>query len=44
MRDLVIPAAEGYGGEGFGAWGIPAHAPLQFEIEVLAISDVEPAA
>ncbi len=37
VRLLEIPAAEGYGPGGFPAWGIPANATLQFEIEVLSM-------
>ena len=37
-RRLKIPAAEGYGANGFPAWGIPAGATLIFEIEILKIS------
>eukprot|EP01059_Diplonema_ambulator_P030714 TRINITY_DN5365_c0_g1_i2.p1 TRINITY_DN5365_c0_g1~~TRINITY_DN5365_c0_g1_i2.p1 ORF type:complete len:118 (+),score=26.13 TRINITY_DN5365_c0_g1_i2:52-405(+) len=38
-RNIVIPAAEGYGAGGFPAWGIPAGATLNFEIEVLSIDN-----
>ena len=38
VRNIVIPAAEGYGAGGFPAWGIPAGATLNFEIEVLKIN------
>jgi FKBP-type peptidyl-prolyl cis-trans isomerase len=37
VRLLEIPSAEGYGPGGFPAWGIPANATLQFEIEVLSM-------
>ena len=37
VRKLSIPADEGYGAGGFPAWGIPAGATLNFEIEVLEI-------
>eukprot|EP00035_Acanthoeca_spectabilis_P020244 m.431837 g.431837 ORF g.431837 m.431837 type:complete len:118 (+) comp17354_c0_seq1:81-434(+) len=36
-RELVIPAHEGYGANGFPAWGIPAGGTLNFTIEVLKI-------
>mmetsp|Transcript_18202 Transcript_18202/g.46580 ORF Transcript_18202/g.46580 Transcript_18202/m.46580 type:complete len:143 (+) Transcript_18202:31-459(+) len=35
VRKLSIPAEEGYGANGFPAWGIPPKATLLFEIEVL---------
>ena len=38
MRELSIPAAEGYKREGFPRWGIPPNAALQFTIEVLKIA------
>ena len=34
---LVIPADEGYGPNGFPAWGIPGGATLVFEIEVVSM-------
>jgi hypothetical protein len=37
VRKLRIPAAEGYGENGFPAWGIPPKAELEFELEVLSI-------
>ena len=37
VRQLTIPADEGYGANGFPAWGIPAGATLLFDIEVLKI-------
>eukprot|EP00444_Apocalathium_aciculiferum_P010288 CAMPEP_0183387330 /NCGR_PEP_ID=MMETSP0370-20130417/3116_1 /TAXON_ID=268820 /ORGANISM="Peridinium aciculiferum, Strain PAER-2" /LENGTH=155 /DNA_ID=CAMNT_0025565895 /DNA_START=77 /DNA_END=544 /DNA_ORIENTATION=- len=37
VRLLMIPAAEGYGANGFPAWGIPKNGDLSFEIEVLTI-------
>ncbi|EER14172.1 Peptidyl-prolyl isomerase FKBP12, putative [Perkinsus marinus ATCC 50983] len=37
VRQLVIPANEGYGAQGFPAWGIPPNGTLNFEIEVLKI-------
>ena len=37
VRELRIPAAEGYGENGFPAWGIPPKAELEFELEVLSI-------
>eukprot|EP00441_Pelagodinium_beii_P032778 CAMPEP_0197630114 /NCGR_PEP_ID=MMETSP1338-20131121/7705_1 /TAXON_ID=43686 ORGANISM="Pelagodinium beii, Strain RCC1491" /NCGR_SAMPLE_ID=MMETSP1338 /ASSEMBLY_ACC=CAM_ASM_000754 /LENGTH=112 /DNA_ID=CAMNT_0043201261 /DNA_START=197 /DNA_END=535 /DNA_ORIENTATION=+ len=36
-RKLVIPAAEGYGKDGFPAWGIPAGGTLEFTLECLEI-------
>eukprot|EP00658_Telonema_sp_P-2_P064322 TRINITY_DN5325_c0_g1_i6.p3 TRINITY_DN5325_c0_g1~~TRINITY_DN5325_c0_g1_i6.p3 ORF type:complete len:141 (+),score=19.14 TRINITY_DN5325_c0_g1_i6:229-651(+) len=36
-RRLDIPAGEGYGANGFPAWGIPPNGGLVFEIEVLSI-------
>ena len=36
-RKLKIPADEGYGAQGFPAWGIPPNGTLFFEIEVLEI-------
>uniref|UniRef100_A0A7S3AKN3 peptidylprolyl isomerase n=1 Tax=Haptolina ericina TaxID=156174 RepID=A0A7S3AKN3_9EUKA len=36
-RKLVIPADEGYGKQGFPAWGIPAGGTLEFTLEVLSI-------
>merc|ERR1719223_1086244 len=37
IRELSIPANEGYGANGFPAWGIPPNGGLKFEIEVLKI-------
>merc|ERR1711920_345572 len=37
-RQLIIPAAEGYGEEGFPAWRIPGGATLEFEIECTDIA------
>ena len=37
IRNLKIPAHEGYGQAGFPAWGIPPGGTLYFEIEVLKI-------
>lgn len=37
-RELVIPAAEGYGAGGFPAWGIPPGATLNFTLECLKIA------
>ncbi|KAF4708493.1 Peptidyl-prolyl cis-trans isomerase fkbp12, partial [Perkinsus olseni] len=37
VKQLVIPANEGYGAGGFPAWGIPPNGTLNFEIEVLNI-------
>ena len=36
-RELIIPAHEGYGADGFPAWGIPPGGTLNFTIEVLSI-------
>jgi peptidylprolyl isomerase len=36
-RRLTIPADEGYGLQGFPAWGIPAGGTLEFTLQVLAI-------
>jgi len=38
IRNLKIPAHEGYGQNGFPAWGIPPGGTLYFEIEVLKIA------
>lgn len=37
VRQLDIPAHEGYGAGGFPAWGIPPNGGLVFEIEVLEV-------
>ena len=37
VRLLVIPGEEGYGKEGFPAWGIPPDATLCFELECLEV-------
>ncbi|KAJ9465202.1 Peptidyl-prolyl cis-trans isomerase FKBP12 [Diplonema papillatum] len=37
VRNIVIPANEGYGANGFPAWGIPPGATLNFEIEILKV-------
>merc|ERR1712176_314193 len=37
VRMLKIPADEGYGANGFPAWGIPPDGGLNFELEVLKI-------
>ena len=37
-RELVIPAAEGYGADGFPAWGIPPGGTLKFTLECLEVS------
>ena len=37
-RELVIPAEEGYGKDGFPAWGIPPGGTLNFTIEILNIA------
>ena len=36
-RQVVIPGHEGYGDNGFPAWGIPPGGTLDFTLEVLAI-------
>ena len=36
-RQVIIPGAEGYGAQGFPAWGIPPNGTLDFTLEVLAI-------
>ena len=36
-RQVIIPAAEGYGAAGFPAWGIPPGGTLDFTLEVLDI-------
>ena len=36
-RKLTIPADEGYGAKGFGAWKIPGGATLLFTVKRLAI-------
>ena len=37
-RELVIPADEGYGADGFPAWGIPPGGTLNFTLECLKIA------
>lgn len=37
VRKLRIPAHEGYGKNGFPAWGIPPGGTLNFEIELLKV-------
>merc|ERR1712137_1235343 len=37
VRELVIPANEGYGARGFPAWGIPPGGTLNFTLECLDI-------
>ena len=37
-RQVVIPGHEGYGAQGFPAWGIPPNGTLDFTLEVLKIS------
>jgi len=37
VRELLIPAEEGYGKEGFPAWGIPPGGTLNFTLECLKI-------
>ena len=39
VRKLSIPAHEGYGENGFPAWGIPPGGGLDFTIEVLSINN-----
>lgn len=36
-RELLIPASEGYGADGFPAWGIPPGGTLNFTLECLRI-------
>merc|ERR1712228_198576 len=36
-RQVIIPAHEGYGADGFPAWGIPPGGTLDFTLEVLKI-------
>ena len=38
VRQVIIPGHEGYGAQGFPAWGIPTNGGLFFEIEVLSIA------
>ena len=40
-RELIIPAAEGYGEGGFPAWGIPPGGTLNFTLEVRAGSTAD---
>ena len=37
VRELVIPADEGYGANGFPAWGIPPGGTLNFTLECLDV-------
>mmetsp|Transcript_21905 Transcript_21905/g.43486 ORF Transcript_21905/g.43486 Transcript_21905/m.43486 type:complete len:117 (+) Transcript_21905:47-397(+) len=37
VRELVIPALEGYGAGGFPAWGIPPNGTLNFTLECLNV-------
>lgn len=37
VRELVIPAHEGYGVNGFPTWGIPPNGTLNFTLECLEI-------
>jgi len=37
IRELLIPADEGYGSDGFPAWGIPPGGTLNFTLECLKI-------
>eukprot|EP00922_Rhytidocystis_sp_ex-Travisia-forbesii_P009646 GHVS01014102.1.p1 GENE.GHVS01014102.1~~GHVS01014102.1.p1 ORF type:complete len:280 (-),score=61.05 GHVS01014102.1:1052-1891(-) len=39
VRGISIPGNQGYGAQGFPAWGIPPNADLHFEIEVLSIDN-----
>ena len=36
-RQVIIPAAEGYGAAGFPAWGIPPGGTLNFTLECLKV-------
>merc|ERR1719473_1405262 len=36
-RKVTIPGHEGYGAQGFPAWGIPPNGTLEFTLEVLKI-------
>merc|ERR1712070_31450 len=38
VRELIIPAHEGYGAGGFPAWGIPPNGTLNFTLECLQIN------
>ena len=38
VRELNIPADEGYGQKGFPHWGIPPGGTLNFTLEVLKIA------
>mmetsp|Transcript_4603 Transcript_4603/g.9424 ORF Transcript_4603/g.9424 Transcript_4603/m.9424 type:complete len:120 (-) Transcript_4603:163-522(-) len=38
VRELLIPANEGYGDKGFPAWGIPPGGSLNFTLECLRIA------
>jgi len=38
VRELLIPAHEGYGNDGFPAWGIPPGGTLNFTLECLSIA------
>jgi FKBP-type peptidyl-prolyl cis-trans isomerase len=37
IRELIIPAEEGYGKGGFPQWGIPPMGTLNFTLECLKI-------
>ena len=37
-RQVIIPGHEGYGAQGFPAWGIPPNGTLDFTLEVLKIA------
>jgi len=36
-RQVIIPGHEGYGKQGFPAWGIPPNGELEFTLEILSI-------
>ena len=38
VRELIIPAEEGYGKDGFKAWGVPPKTALNFVIEAVKIT------
>ena len=38
IRQIKVPAAEGYGAKGFRSWRVPPNADLIFEIELLAVA------
>merc|ERR1719163_91697 len=43
-RELIIPAEEGYGANGFPAWGIPPNGKLKFVLTVLDLKPKEASA